>query len=178
MQQPSETRAPKTVFLMVLGISALSVCLMGVCVAAVVLFPVFAHSRERARNVGCINNLKQLGQACALYAQDHCDQLPPASTWMDAITPYLTEPYRQLRCPSVHEGFGYAFNSRFSRAALGELSPDQGRVPLIYDSVNLARNATDPLTSLPDPPRHRVERQHNNALFADGSARAIDSSTP
>ncbi|MFI5385823.1 MAG: hypothetical protein ACHQ50_06850, partial [Fimbriimonadales bacterium] len=37
--------------------------------------------------------------------------------------------------------------------------------PLIYDSVNLARNASDLVGSLPNPGRHHG---HNNLCFADG----------
>ncbi|MER3559160.1 MAG: hypothetical protein C4336_06720, partial [Armatimonadota bacterium] len=87
MQQPSEARTRKTVLFVVIGIAGLSFCIIFACPVAAIMFPVFAHARERVRNAGCISNLKQLGVACALYSQDHRDQLPPASTWMNAIRP-------------------------------------------------------------------------------------------
>lgn len=40
-------------------------------------------------------------------------------------------------------------------------------IPLVYDSSNLARNAADPFTSLPDPPRHR----ENRAVYLDHEVR-------
>ena len=36
---------------------------------------------------------------------------------------------------------------------------------MLYDSSNLARNATDPFTSLPNPPRHLK----NNIFSLDGT---------
>jgi prepilin-type N-terminal cleavage/methylation domain-containing protein/prepilin-type processing-associated H-X9-DG protein len=40
------------------------------------LFPVLAQSREKARAVQCLSNLKQLGNAYMLYVQDYDEQFP------------------------------------------------------------------------------------------------------
>jgi hypothetical protein len=64
-----------------------------------------------------------------------------------------------------------------SRKALADFDiPEQ--VPLLYDSTNLARSASDALTSLPKPGRHQMRegrqgpiRQGNNVGYLDGSAR-------
>jgi prepilin-type N-terminal cleavage/methylation domain-containing protein/prepilin-type processing-associated H-X9-DG protein len=42
-----------------------------IAVLAALLFPVFAQSREKARQAGCMSNLRQLGMAVMQYAQDH-----------------------------------------------------------------------------------------------------------
>jgi prepilin-type processing-associated H-X9-DG protein/prepilin-type N-terminal cleavage/methylation domain-containing protein len=41
-----------------------------------VLLPALAQARERARRVVCLSNLRQIGQAYALYLQDWDEQLP------------------------------------------------------------------------------------------------------
>ena len=42
-----------------------------ITVLAAILFPVFARAQEKARVTGCLNNLKQLGTAAAMYANDY-----------------------------------------------------------------------------------------------------------
>lgn len=51
---------------------------------AALLFSVFSSVRERARIVHCINNLKQVGSALHMYAQDHDGFVPPYTTYVDA----------------------------------------------------------------------------------------------
>lgn len=42
-----------------------------ISILAAVLFPVFARARESARKTSCLSNLKQLGTAWLMYAQDY-----------------------------------------------------------------------------------------------------------
>jgi prepilin-type N-terminal cleavage/methylation domain-containing protein len=46
-----------------------------IAVLAAILFPVFAQVRERARATVCLSNLKQIGTATLMYAQDYDDTL-------------------------------------------------------------------------------------------------------
>jgi prepilin-type N-terminal cleavage/methylation domain-containing protein len=76
---------------------------------AALLFPVFARERERVKQTSCASNLKQLGTAFKLYAQDYDDYLPlgylmePDPTWPKTwdiqIQPYLKNA-QVLMCPS------------------------------------------------------------------------------
>jgi prepilin-type processing-associated H-X9-DG protein len=43
-----------------------------------VLLPSLCRPRETANRVECASNLRQIGQAIALYAQDHGGQYPPS----------------------------------------------------------------------------------------------------
>jgi prepilin-type N-terminal cleavage/methylation domain-containing protein/prepilin-type processing-associated H-X9-DG protein len=43
---------------------------------AALLFPIFAKVREKARQTTCASNLRQLGQAFTMYAQDYDQRLP------------------------------------------------------------------------------------------------------
>jgi prepilin-type N-terminal cleavage/methylation domain-containing protein/prepilin-type processing-associated H-X9-DG protein len=42
-----------------------------IAILASILFPVFANAREKARQTMCLSNLKQLGTAAMMYAQDY-----------------------------------------------------------------------------------------------------------
>ena len=79
-----------------------------ISILAAILFPVFASAREKARQSTCVSNLRQIALSITIYAQDHDEVLPNASTvWNDLnIAPGL------LRCPSeaakVLNCYGYA----------------------------------------------------------------------
>ncbi len=42
-----------------------------IAILAAILFPVFARAREKARQTSCLSNLKQMGLAMLMYAQDY-----------------------------------------------------------------------------------------------------------
>jgi prepilin-type N-terminal cleavage/methylation domain-containing protein/prepilin-type processing-associated H-X9-DG protein len=43
---------------------------------AALMFPIFAQAKEKARQSGCLSNLKQISRAMMMYAQDYDDMLP------------------------------------------------------------------------------------------------------
>src|SRR5947209_1187687 len=55
-----------------------------IAILAALLFPVFARTREKARAARCLSNLKQMGAAWMLYAQDYDEMFPVASPGSDA----------------------------------------------------------------------------------------------
>src|SRR5436190_14101127 len=48
-----------------------------IAILASLLLPVIAKAKTKSRQIVCVNNLKQWGQALHLYAGDHDDYLPP-----------------------------------------------------------------------------------------------------
>jgi prepilin-type N-terminal cleavage/methylation domain-containing protein/prepilin-type processing-associated H-X9-DG protein len=75
-----------------------------IAILAAILFPVFAQAREKARQISCLSNAKQIGTAVAMYSQDY-DEMYPSSHWgiyFVAIQPY-TKNKQIWRCPS-HSG--------------------------------------------------------------------------
>src|ERR1700735_1749971 len=48
-----------------------------IAILAAILFPVFAKAREKARQISCLSNEKQLGLAILTYVQDYDEALPP-----------------------------------------------------------------------------------------------------
>lgn len=47
-----------------------------IAVLAGIIFPVFAQTREKGRQIACASNLRQLGMAILQYTQDYDEQLP------------------------------------------------------------------------------------------------------
>ncbi len=85
-----------------------------IAILAAILFPVFARAREKARQTSCLNNVKQLSTAIAMYAQDYDDRLPFAYSfgdwWYEVLEPY-TKNAQIFRCPSKPRyPIGYAWN--------------------------------------------------------------------
>jgi prepilin-type N-terminal cleavage/methylation domain-containing protein/prepilin-type processing-associated H-X9-DG protein len=66
-----------------------------IAILAAILFPVFAQAREKARTVSCLSQMKQMGTALQMYAQDYEETLPrvwtccPARDWTTDLLPYI-----------------------------------------------------------------------------------------
>ncbi len=169
MSVQSRQTPPWLIILLIVG----GLCVLTSCIICpAVLFPVFSQAREAARRTACLSNLKELATAQQLYANDYEGRFPIASRWGDLTRPYVRE-LRSYHCPSVPQGqFGYAMNVHLSRQKMSALR-NLAQIPLLYDSTNLAWNAHDPFTSLPNPPRHG--QKGNNIAFADGHAKTVGS---
>jgi len=66
-------------------------------VLTAILLPVIRLTTERSLRTSCASNLRQIGQALAMYSQDSDGYYPSAVTWMErqAVSPVLG-------CPSIH----------------------------------------------------------------------------
>ena len=72
-----------------------------IAILAAILFPVFAKAREKARQITCASNLKQIGLGLLQYVQDYDELMPRAGgavtypdgvqymPWSTFITPYI-----------------------------------------------------------------------------------------
>jgi prepilin-type N-terminal cleavage/methylation domain-containing protein len=92
-----------------------------IAILAAILFPVFAKAREQARKTACLSNMKQIGLALYMYAEDYDESFPerygnccgPATfydyetyngvgyerTWKNMIYPYIKN-LQVFVCPS------------------------------------------------------------------------------
>jgi prepilin-type N-terminal cleavage/methylation domain-containing protein/prepilin-type processing-associated H-X9-DG protein len=74
-------------------------------ILAAIMFPVFAKSREKARQSSCQSNLKSIGAAMLMYAQDFEEMFPLEGTegsnngWDAAVQPYMRST-KIFKCPS------------------------------------------------------------------------------
>ncbi len=88
-----------------------------IAILAAILFPVFAKAREKARTASCQSNLKQLGLAAVMYAQDYDETVvmyyrynpSPVNLrwWGDMVQPYVKN-YQLLVCPSGSWSYNFA----------------------------------------------------------------------
>ncbi len=70
-----------------------------IAILAAILFPVFARAREKARQITCASNLKQMGLAFFMYASDYDETFPMAYLWKTRLQPYIRN--KEInRCPS------------------------------------------------------------------------------
>jgi prepilin-type N-terminal cleavage/methylation domain-containing protein/prepilin-type processing-associated H-X9-DG protein len=79
-----------------------------ITILAAILFPVFAQVRDKARQTACLSNMKQLGTAQSMYAQDYDETMPKAYhalpdgsdyPWYLQVQPYVRNT-AIFRCPS------------------------------------------------------------------------------
>jgi len=87
-------------------------------IIAAMLFPVFARAREKARQVSCLSNVKQMGLALIMYADDYDGYYTRGQywpwtgvhIWVDAIMPYVGS-HQIFDCPSQGaDQYGYGYN--------------------------------------------------------------------
>ncbi|MBL9137528.1 MAG: DUF1559 domain-containing protein [Verrucomicrobiales bacterium] len=112
-----------------------------VATLASLLLPALSHARASARGVQCLGNLRQIGLAVRMYAEDHDDELPRSQhsafthgqvPWGRSVASYLgaqpaqwTNLLRDVyRCPSDRRTtpWSYGLNVYF------ELGPDDDYV--------------------------------------------------
>src|SRR5262249_50057033 len=79
-----------------------------IAILAAILFPVFAHAREKARVISCLSNMKQIGTAIYMYTQDY-DELYPREDACIAPSPSPLNPSASPGC-SGSGPFGQRLN--------------------------------------------------------------------
>lgn len=95
-----------------------------IAILAAILFPVFSRAREKARQVRCLNNLKQIALANQIWTQENEEQLPSAVDFWTAID----VPAKMQQCPNIKSGDSYVYNNIVAGKSLGTielLSADQ-----------------------------------------------------
>jgi len=113
-----------------------------IAILAAILFPAFARAREKARQISCLSNLKQMSLALLMYANDYDDCAPgaanpyggaptdwnqttPYALWEVAIDPYVGA-RKMYACPSWAGATSYysTDNSRWEIGGNGFWLPD------------------------------------------------------
>jgi prepilin-type N-terminal cleavage/methylation domain-containing protein/prepilin-type processing-associated H-X9-DG protein len=96
-----------------------------IAILAAILFPVFAQAREKARQVTCLSNLRQLGTAFFMYTSDYDEVFPMFPNWKTILQPYIKNTQINY-CPSRRDlpwYYGQGYN-------VGCASPVVTGVPL------------------------------------------------
>src|SRR5438034_9888832 len=103
--QYSEKRLPRRGRPRGFTLIELLVVIVIIAILAAILFPVFAQTREKARQTSCASNCKQIGLAIMQYTQDYDEVFPMAvrndwtSSWPVLVQPYVKNS-ALFRCPS------------------------------------------------------------------------------
>jgi len=89
MPCPNHTRKLSSAFTLI----ELLVVIAIIAILAAILFPVFAQAREKARQTSCLSNLKQIGTALAIYAQDYDEGFPAWDEYLGTPALGVEPPY-------------------------------------------------------------------------------------
>ncbi|NLO04248.1 MAG: DUF1559 domain-containing protein [candidate division WS1 bacterium] len=91
-----------------------------IAILAAILFPVFARAREKARQTSCLNNMKQLGTAALMYAQDYDEvwhlyrsYVTGSDAWPHHIVPYIMND-QIMKCPSRPNQSNFAYGVNYN----------------------------------------------------------------
>ena len=124
-----------------LGLSLSSLSGGGAGIVAAMALPALNQAREKARRINCMNNLKQIGLACHMYADKHDGRFPAK---LEDLTDGFLPSSKVFQCPSAIGGqeISYVYMS-------GRIVSDSDKI-LAYDADG----------------NHRG--QGRNVLFVDG----------
>jgi prepilin-type N-terminal cleavage/methylation domain-containing protein/prepilin-type processing-associated H-X9-DG protein len=167
-----------------------------IAILAAILFPVFARAREKARTASCMSNLRQMGNAMLMYAQDYDERFPGHGNdaVVETIFPIVLLPYTKnqqlFHCPSgpapshyhVPGGSDYGLNCRYlGYRSLAEVADAPGTI-MIADSNGDNRIGPE-WTALPcrggsagSPTDMQVVPRHNEMFvtcFVDGHVKVM-----
>jgi prepilin-type N-terminal cleavage/methylation domain-containing protein/prepilin-type processing-associated H-X9-DG protein len=103
-----------------------------IAILAAILFPVFAQAREKARSISCVSNVRQMGVAAVMYAQDYDETYPGMWQWSPCAiyfhSPYIyppgwTQPMAEQlceTCPYVKNAAVYRCPSRTASSNIAD----------------------------------------------------------
>jgi prepilin-type N-terminal cleavage/methylation domain-containing protein/prepilin-type processing-associated H-X9-DG protein len=88
-----------------------------IAILAAMLLPALAKAKDKAQQISCLSNLKQLQLAWVMYANDYGDYTPKGfdgigwwyGTWKERLLPYAVDT-RLYFCPNKLEGDPIATN--------------------------------------------------------------------
>ena len=93
-------------------------------ILAAMLLPALAAAKQKAQEINCVNNEKQLALAVRIYSGDNTNHFPPAATWSDAINTTVGSA-KVFKCPAATSGSrcDYAFNVKLDGLEEGKVNP-------------------------------------------------------
>ena len=121
-----------------------------IAILAAMLSPALARAKGKARQIKCVNNLRQLGMSLQMYADDYRDAVPlrisNGDNWHSSLRPYYSD-RKLLVCPEdgARARSSYLING-FNDFFAVHLPPDE-----FEEFKEWQGSATMKLTSIPEP---------------------------
>jgi len=105
--------------------------------------PIFPTGEPETRDTMlCQENLKHLGMAMLMYAQDYEERLPPADRWGTALRPYVRDE-KFFHCPDAPGGrYGYAFHRQLGGKRISEIWQPES-VVMLFETKRRGADVAD-----------------------------------
>jgi len=106
------------------GVIVSGILLLMLPISAAMLLPALAAAKQKAMQINCFNNEKQLALGVLLYSNDHTNHYPPAATWCEAIQPSVRSE-RTFKCPAANSSSrcDYAYNAKLDGLDTAKIDP-------------------------------------------------------
>jgi prepilin-type N-terminal cleavage/methylation domain-containing protein/prepilin-type processing-associated H-X9-DG protein len=101
-----------------------------IAILAALLLPTLSRAKQRAWSTACLSNVRQIGLASRMYANDHADALPRSAhqgaSWVATLQPYCggTNLWRCPRDSHPTRRYSFALNDYLLPPASGSNAPD------------------------------------------------------
>ncbi|HNQ36042.1 MAG TPA: prepilin-type N-terminal cleavage/methylation domain-containing protein, partial [bacterium] len=151
-----------------------------IAILAAMLLPALSKAREKARQANCTNNLKQLGIATRIYAEDWGGYYPynygNDPYFKTVLLPYLNNKTKLTYCPKTNVPDQYKYGPNMILA----LGPGSRTVKKISNEESPSERiylaeTTSTYVGSNNQPNNKVDYRHNgmaNFLFMDGHVEA------
>ncbi len=142
-------------------------------IAAGVAMTSFGRAKERASDVMCMSNTKQIALGLMMYSSDNDDILPMADKWSDAIGQYVGNNERVFQCPkgSPNQRSHYGFNRNLGGLATSKVK-SPAKTVMVFETDG-GWNVSGGAELLLKKPRHELII----ICFADGHCEAVKPSS-
>ena len=153
------------------GVIVSAIFLFMIPIFAAMLLPALAAAKQKAQQINCLNNEKQLSLAVKIYSSDNTNQYPPAATWCDAIHPMVGSE-KVFKCPAANAAArcDYAYNAKLDGLDESKVDP---QTVVIFES-DAGWNAHGGSELLPPSARHgRRAKNEYVVAFADGHVEVV-----
>jgi len=138
-----------------------------IAILAAILFPVFAQAREKARQISCLSNMKQLGLADMQYVQDNDELFQSTDNWGQGWAEVMYPYVKSKACYTCPDD---------SHAALYAWAPDKvsyvgNNVLFDYNNIRLGTGASIAVMAAPSTTVLLYEGSDTyNGYFGPGNA--------